>query len=154
MAYKNFPCVSSRWCVIVRASMPRFGWKNTRTPSRRRGGRPQAECGRVRRSPVYRTMHDFVAVEDDFFFLLFYFSASLVLSYNCHRVLTHTPLAFLAIVISSRHCLLCRRRRHHHRVIIVVVVVHVVIFFLSSFERRSPSILRRLFEQFFSQCIF
>lgn len=89
------------------------------------------------------------------FFLLFYFSANLVLSYNCHRVLTHTPLAFLAIVISSRHCLLCRRRRHHHRVIIVVVVVvHVVIFFLSSFERRSPSILRRLFEQFFSQCIF
>lgn len=73
MAYKNFPCVSSRWCVIVRASMRRFGWKNTRTPSRRRGGRPQAECGRVRRSPVYRTMHDFVAVEDDFFSFFFFF---------------------------------------------------------------------------------
>lgn len=40
------------------------------------------------------------------FFFLFYFftfSPSLVLSCNCHRVLTRTPLAFFIILVSSRH---------------------------------------------------
>lgn len=37
------------------------------------------------------------------FFTFFTSSPSLVLSYNCHRVLTRTPLAFFIILVSSRH---------------------------------------------------